>query len=41
MLPFRFGGALASEDAVVEEFLDPNHDEFAAATRELRIKLRK
>ena len=35
VLPFRFGGALASEDAVVAELLDPNHDEFAAALRQL------
>ena len=35
VLPFRFGGALDSEDAVVEELLDPNHDEFAAALQQL------
>ncbi len=35
VLPFRFGGALAGEDAVVEELLDPNHDEFAGALRQL------
>jgi len=35
VLPLRFGGALASEDAVVEELLEPNHDEFAAALSEL------
>lgn len=35
VLPFRFGGALASEDAVVEDLLEPNHDEFAAALRQL------
>jgi len=35
VLPFRFGGALASQDAVVAELLDPNHDEFAAALRQL------
>jgi len=35
VLPFRFGGALSSGDAVVEELLDPNHDEFAAALRQL------
>ena len=35
VLPFRFGGALASEDAVVEDLLGPNHDEFAAALRQL------
>jgi hypothetical protein len=35
ILPFRFGGALASEDAVVEELLEPNHDAFAAALSEL------
>lgn len=35
VLPLRFGGALASEDAVVAELLEPNHDEFAAALGEL------
>ncbi|HYB47074.1 MAG TPA: GvpL/GvpF family gas vesicle protein [Streptosporangiaceae bacterium] len=35
VLPFRFGGVLASEDAVVEELLETNHDEFAAALAEL------
>ena len=35
VLPFRFGGVLANEDAVAEELLDPNHDEFAKALRQL------
>ena len=35
VLPFRFGGVLASEDAVAEELLEPNHDEFAEALRQL------
>lgn len=35
VLPFRFGGVLANEDAVAEELLDPNHDEFAGALRQL------
>jgi hypothetical protein len=35
VLPFRFGGVVASEHAVVEELLDANHDEFAAALAEL------
>ena len=35
VLPFRFGGALATEEAVVEDLLEPNHDEFAAALRQL------
>jgi hypothetical protein len=35
VLPSRFGAVLASEDAVAEELLDANHDEFAAALRQL------
>jgi hypothetical protein len=35
VLPFRFGGVMASEDAVAGELLEPNHDEFAAALRQL------
>ena len=35
VLPFRFGGALASEKAVIEDLLEPNHDEFAAALQHL------
>jgi hypothetical protein len=35
VLPFRFGAVLASEDAVVQELLEPNHDEFAEALKEL------
>jgi len=35
VLPLRFGAVLTSEDAVAEELLEANHDEFAAALREL------
>jgi len=35
VLPFRFGAAVSSEDAVVADLLEPNHDEFAAALRQL------
>jgi hypothetical protein len=35
VLPFRFGGVLSSEDAVADELLQPNHDEFAGALRQL------
>ena len=35
VLPLRFGAVLASEDAVAEELLDANHDEFADALDEL------
>ena len=35
VLPFRFGAAMSSEDAVVADLLEPNHDEFAAALRQL------
>jgi Gas vesicle synthesis protein GvpL/GvpF len=35
VLPVRFGAVLASEHAVVEELLEPNHDEFVAALEEL------
>jgi Gas vesicle synthesis protein GvpL/GvpF len=35
VLPLRFGAVLASEDAVVEELLEPHRDEFAAALAEL------
>nr|WP_062336519.1 GvpL/GvpF family gas vesicle protein [Herbidospora sakaeratensis] len=35
VLPIRFGAVVASRDAVVEEFLAPYHDEFAAALDEL------
>jgi hypothetical protein len=35
VLPLRFGAVLTSEDAVAEELLDDNHDEFAAALRQL------
>lgn len=35
VLPLRFGAVLSSEDAVAEELLDANHDEFAAALRQL------
>jgi hypothetical protein len=35
VLPSRFGSVLTSEEAVAEELLDANHDEFAAALRKL------
>src|SRR5256714_14153938 len=35
VLPSRFGAVLTSEEAVAEELLDANHDEFAAALRQL------
>jgi hypothetical protein len=35
VLPLRFGAVLASQDAVVEELLQPHHDEFTQALREL------
>ena len=35
VLPVRFGAVVASEDAVKDELLEPHHDEFAAALREL------
>jgi len=35
VLPSRFGAVLTNEDAVAEELLDANHDEFAAALRQL------
>jgi hypothetical protein len=35
VLPMRFGAVLSDEDAVATELLRPNHDEFAAALREL------
>jgi hypothetical protein len=35
VLPLRFGSVLTSEDAVAEELLEANHDEFAAALRQL------
>lgn len=35
VLPFRFGAALSGKDAVVEDLLEPNHDEFATALRQL------
>ncbi len=35
VLPVRFGSVLASEHAVVEELLEPRHDEFVAALEEL------
>jgi hypothetical protein len=35
VLPLRFGAVLASEDAVAKELLEANHDEFAAALRQL------
>jgi Gas vesicle synthesis protein GvpL/GvpF len=35
VLPLRFGAVLTSEDAVAGELLQANHDEFAAALRQL------
>jgi hypothetical protein len=35
VLPSRFGAVLTSEEAVAEELLDANHDEFAAALQQL------
>jgi len=35
VLPSRFGAILTSEEAVANELLDANHDEFAAALRQL------
>ena len=35
VLPLRFGAVVTNDDAVTEELLDPHHDEFAAALREL------
>jgi hypothetical protein len=35
VLPLRFGAVLTSEDAVATELLEANHDEFAAALRQL------
>jgi hypothetical protein len=35
VLPLRFGAVLTTEDAVAEELLDANHDEFADALDEL------
>lgn len=35
VMPVRFGAILASEHAVVEELLEPHHDQFVAALEEL------
>jgi hypothetical protein len=35
VLPLRFGAVLTSQDAVISELLEPNHDEFVAALDEL------
>lgn len=35
VLPFRFGAVVADSEAVVEELLGPNHDDFLAALKEL------
>ena len=35
VLPLRFGAVVTSEDAVVEELLEPHYDEFADTLREL------
>lgn len=39
VLPLRFGAVLTSEDAVVSELLEPNHDEFVAVLEELDGRL--
>lgn len=38
VLPVRFGAVMRSQDVVTEELLEANHDEFAAALRELEGK---
>src|SRR5262249_39267134 len=35
VLPFRFGAVMTDRDAVVDELLEPNQDDFAAALEEL------
>jgi Gas vesicle synthesis protein GvpL/GvpF len=35
VLPLRFGAVLTSDDAVAKELLEANHDEFAAALRQI------
>lgn len=35
VLPIRFGAVLTNEEAVVDELLEPHHDQFAAALEEL------
>ena len=39
VLPLRFGAVLTGEDAVVQEVLDPHHDEFAKALEDLEGQL--
>jgi len=39
VLPLRFGAVLSDEDAVATELLQANHDEFAAALREIDGRL--
>jgi hypothetical protein len=39
VLPLRFGAVLTSEDAVISELLEPNHDEFAASLEALEGRL--
>jgi hypothetical protein len=39
VLPLRFGAVVTSEDAVVSELLEPNHDDFVAALDELEGRL--
>ncbi|SEG99474.1 Gas vesicle synthesis protein GvpL/GvpF [Nonomuraea solani] len=36
VLPFRFGGVLASPEAVVEELLEPHHDDFLSALDQIK-----
>jgi hypothetical protein len=39
VLPVRFGTVLADDTAVVDEFLEPSHDEIAAALEEMKGKV--
>jgi hypothetical protein len=39
VLPLRFGAVMTSEDAVISELLEANHDEFMAALEELEGRL--
>jgi hypothetical protein len=39
VIPVRFGTVMADERAVVEEFLEPSHDELAAALAEMAGKV--
>jgi hypothetical protein len=39
VLPLRFGAVLADEQAVLDELLEPHHDEFVRALEQLRGRL--